>query len=78
MALDLRVPGTAVVERIAQMIGGAGRLPLDTVPRIASRLSGVSEAAIASLPANDLAAIRHAIESLFHQQSRRMSAARKP
>jgi len=73
-ALHLRAPGRAVVGRIASLIDADGRLPGDAVARIASRLSGVSEGAIARLPLIDRTAIRHALEGMFAVEARRLRA----
>jgi hypothetical protein len=73
-ALTLRLPGRAVVARIASLLDGDGRLPADAVARIASRLSGISEGAIARLPLSDRTAIRHAIEGMFAIEARRLRA----
>lgn len=72
--LTLRPPGRAVVARIASLVDADGRLPSDAVARIASRLSGISEGAIARLPLNDRTAIRHAIEGMFVIEARRLRA----
>lgn len=75
-SIAIRVPGAAVCNRIAEIVDSEGRLPIDEVPRIAARLSGVSEGRLARLPLNDRTAIRHAIEGLFATEWRRQAARR--
>jgi hypothetical protein len=73
-ALHLRAPGRAVVGRIASLIDTDGRLPVEAVARIASRLSGISEGTISRLPLIDRTAIRHALEGMFAVEARRLQA----
>ncbi|WP_346893774.1 hypothetical protein [uncultured Roseibium sp.] len=74
LAIDIRPPSRAVVQRISAELDAKGQLPIHTVPGFAARLAGRSESTFAKLSEPDLLSVRKAVMTLHRREARRLRA----